>query len=77
LEPDTVMDISHESLMRVWGRLKVWAAEEAQSAHRYRRLWETANEHAANKADLLRDPELQLSIDWREGAKPNPADAAP
>ena len=73
LEPDTVMDISHESLMRVWGRLKVWAAEEAQSAHRYRRLWETANEHAANKADLLRDPELQLSLDWRQGTQPNAA----
>jgi hypothetical protein len=73
LERDAVIDISHESLMRVWGRLKAWAAEEAQSAHRYRRLWETAVEHAANKADLLRNPELQLSLDWREGAKPNAA----
>jgi hypothetical protein len=73
LEPDTVIDISHESLMRVWARLKVWAAEEAHSAHRYRRLWETAVEHVANKAGLLRDPELQLSLDWRQGTKPNAA----
>jgi Lectin C-type domain/Leucine Rich repeats (2 copies) len=73
LEPDTVMDISHESLMRVWVRLKVWAAEEAQSAHRYRRLSETAVEHAAKKADLLRDPELRLALDWREKTKPNAA----
>jgi hypothetical protein len=73
LEPDTVMDISHESLMRVWVRLKTWADEEAQSAHRYRRLWETAVEHAAKKADLLRGPELQLALDWREKTKPNAA----
>jgi WD40 repeat protein len=73
LEPDTVIDISHESLMRVWERLKVWAVEEARSARRYRRLWETAMEHVANKAGLLRDPELQLSLDWRQGAKPNAA----
>jgi hypothetical protein len=73
LEPDTVMDISHESLMRVWVRLKGWAAEEAQSAHRYRRLSETAVEHAARKADLLRDPELRLALDWREKTKPNAA----
>lgn len=73
LEPETVIDISHESLMRVWERLKVWANQEAQSAQRYRRLAETAAEHAAGKAGLLRDPELQLSLDWRRDAKPNAA----
>jgi WD40 repeat protein len=73
LEPDTVIDISHESLMRVWERLKVWVDEEAQSAQRYRRLSETAIEHSAGKAGLLRDPELQLSLDWSKSAKPNAA----
>jgi hypothetical protein len=32
LEEKTVIDISHESLMRVWVRLKGWVDEEAQSA---------------------------------------------
>src|SRR4029077_17759123 len=32
LSPNTVIDISHESLMRVWERLRKWAEEEAQSA---------------------------------------------
>ncbi len=45
LGPDSVIDISHESLMRVWARLKTWADEEAQSARIYRRLRETALEH--------------------------------
>ena len=51
--------------MRVWERLKMWADEEARSAQRYRRLSDTAAHHAAGKAGLLRDPELQLSLDWR------------
>ena len=38
LEAETVIDISHESLMRVWQRLITWADEEAQSARMYRRL---------------------------------------
>lgn len=73
LEPATVIDISHESLMRVWERLKTWADHEAQSAQRYRRLAETAAEHVAGKAGLLRDPELQLSVDWKKGTNPNAA----
>ncbi len=73
LEPDTVIDISHESLMRVWERLKAWTAEEAQSAQRYRRLSETAADHVTGKAALLRDPELQLSLDWQNAANPNAA----
>ena len=40
LEPETVIDISHESLMRVWQRLIKWADEEARSARTYRRLAE-------------------------------------
>ena len=46
LTADSVVDISHESLMRIWERLKRWTDEEAQSAQRYRRLAETAALHA-------------------------------
>ena len=76
LASDSVIDISHESLMRVWERLKRWTDEEAQSAQRYRRLAETAALHAERKAGLWRDPDLQLALDWREQAHPNPAWAA-
>ncbi len=71
LTDDTVVDISHESLMRVWGRLATWADEEAQAAASYRRLAETARLHAAGHASLWRDPELQLALDWWERTKPN------
>jgi len=70
LEPATVIDISHESLMRVWQRLNVWAEEEAQSARIYRRVAETAALYAAEKAGLWRDPDLQLALDWRQKEEP-------
>jgi WD40 repeat protein len=71
LEPATVIDISHESLMRVWERLKTWADEEAQSAQIYTRLAETAVLHRQGKAGLWNDPDLQVALDWKEKTQPN------
>jgi len=71
LEARTVIDISHESLMRVWERLKSWADQEAQSAHMYWRLAETAVLHDKGKAGLWDDPDLQGAIDWQENNRPN------
>jgi WD40 repeat protein len=71
LETETVIDISHESLMRVWQRLINWADEEAQSAQMYRRLADAAARHAVGKASLWRDPDLQLALDWRDKSQPN------
>ena len=71
LKVDTVIDISHESLMRVWGRLKRWGDEEARSAQMYRRLAETAELYAADKASLWRNPDLQLALDWLDHNQPN------
>lgn len=72
-EPDTVIDISHEILMRVWERLKTWADDEAQSANTYRRLAETAELHSSGKAALWRDPDLQTSLEWQQKEEPNAA----
>ena len=71
LGAETVIDISHESLMRVWQRLNAWADEEAQSAQTYRGLTEAAALHAKGQQSLWRDPELQLALDWRDNDHPN------
>src|SRR3712207_8099926 len=42
LNGDSLIDISHESLIRNWARLKAWVDEESRSARIYRRLAETA-----------------------------------
>lgn len=76
LQPDTPIDISHESLMRVWERLRRWADEEARSAQAYRRLAEGAELHRAGESALLRQPDLQFAISWLERQQPSAAWAA-
>ncbi len=71
LGPETVIDLSHESLMRVWRRLSAWVEEEAQSARIYRRLTETAALWQQGQAGLYHDPDLQIARTWRDGARPN------
>ncbi len=65
LMPDSIIDISHESLMRMWKRLIIWASEEAESTHTFQRLTTTAVLHANSQAGLWRDPDLQLALEWR------------
>jgi len=71
LTPDTVIDISHESLMRVWDRLRNWADEEALSAGTYRRLSESAALWAKGKASFWANRDLQYALAWREERKPD------
>jgi WD40 repeat protein len=73
LEPDTVIDISHESLMRVWERLKIWADEEARSAQLYRRLSDTAALHGKGEAGLWSNPDLQFALGWVAKEQPSSA----
>ncbi|WP_170834964.1 RDD family protein [Terriglobus roseus] len=70
---DTVIDITHEILMRVWLRLKDWAEDESRSAAIYRRLVESAALHKAHREALLGDPGLQASLDWYDQQQPNAA----
>ena len=76
LDDGMVIDISHESLMRVWKRLKTWVEEESQSVRIYKRLSETAILWKQNHAGLYRDPDLQIALSWLETANPNEAWAA-
>ena len=73
LNEQTIIDISHESLMRVWTRLRHWVDEEAQSAGIYLRLSESAALYGQQKAGLYRDPELGIALAWRESQQPNSA----
>ena len=65
-----IIDISHESLMRVWVRLKKWVNEEADSARIYVRLCETAELHNRGEAGFYRDPDLKIALSWRDNNKP-------
>ena len=71
LTEDSVIDISHESLMRIWIRLVKWTDEEAQSAETYLRLAEAAERHQDGKGGLWRNPELEFTLRWQEEHQPN------
>ena len=71
LTPDSLIDISHESLIRNWKRLQEWVDDEARCARTYRRLAETAVLYSTGEAALWRDPDLQTALNWRERSEPN------
>src|SRR2546423_6265124 len=71
LNADSLIDISHESLIRGWSRLRKWVDEEARSANIYRRIADTALLHREDRAGLWHDPDLALALRWREENRPN------
>ena len=72
LTADTVLDISHEALIRQWRKLsQKWLDEEEQYRRRYRRLAEAADTEAT--AGLLKDPELSFLEKWWNDFRPREA----
>jgi len=71
LNSNSIIDISHESIMRVWVRLRKWVEEESRSAQLYLRLSKTAELYQMGKSGLWVNPELQLALQWKEQTKPN------
>ena len=71
LTPESIIDLSHESIMRLWDRLREWVDEEAASVQMYLRLSEASAMYQQGKTSLWRPPDLQLAINWREENKPN------
>ncbi|MFC2124284.1 hypothetical protein ACFLU5_05695 [Bacteroidota bacterium] len=70
LKSDTIVEISHESLMRIWDRLKNWVDEEAESAQMYLRLSEAAAMYQVGRTGLWRPPDLQLALNWQKKQLP-------
>jgi hypothetical protein len=70
LTEDSIIDLSHESLMRLWDRLREWVDDEAASVQMYLRLSEASAMYQQGKTSLWRPPDLQLAINWRDSHKP-------
>lgn len=71
LTQDSIVEISHESLMRIWVRLKNWVDEEHESAQMYIRLSEAAEMYQIGRTGLWRPPDLQLALNWQKKQRPN------
>lgn len=70
INENSIIDISHESLMRIWDKLVVWVKEENESIQMYIRLSEAAAKYQEGKTGLSRPPDLQLALNWKEKQKP-------
>jgi WD40 repeat protein len=70
LNGDSIIEVSHESLMRIWARLKNWVEEEYESAQMYKRLSEAAAMYQVGKTGLWRPPDLQLALNWQKKQQP-------
>jgi len=73
LHDDTIIDISHESLLRLWTRMTAWQEAEARSLEIYRRLSRSAAQYEAGEASLWRPPELTIGMDWQRDDAPTAA----
>lgn len=64
IKPDTLIDISHESLIRQWKRLHQWAEDEANLAELYKRLAKAALRWKNKQGELWHGVDLQQAQSW-------------
>jgi energy-coupling factor transporter ATP-binding protein EcfA2 len=64
------VDISHESFIRKWNRLRQWVDEEAQSRRIYTKLVDAAVSRERREGSLFRGPELAETRRWWVKEKP-------
>jgi tetratricopeptide (TPR) repeat protein len=72
LDSKSIIDISHESLMRCWTRLVNWADQEKLSAEIYSRISDAAMWFKEGRAGLWRNPELEVGQKWLAENQPTP-----
>jgi tetratricopeptide (TPR) repeat protein len=78
-EPDaqapeaTIIDISHESLIRQWVRLRRWVREEYLSAETYRHIERSAKQWRVGLGNLLMKLDLAMARRWRKAEHPTAA----
>jgi hypothetical protein len=67
------VDISHESFIRQWERLRGWVDEENRSGRIYAKLADTAARWSRGEASLYRGPELAEARRWWDQETPTEA----
>ena len=73
LAGNPVIDISHESLIRQWQRLRGWVRAEAEASAELQRLVADAQAQATADGELWRGRSLERARDWQQRNRPNAA----
>jgi energy-coupling factor transporter ATP-binding protein EcfA2 len=77
LSDHTILDISHESLIRQWPKLERWARQEFESAQMYQKVLHAAHLWQSGGGTLWKGPDLAIALAWRDMARPTVAWAMP
>ena len=64
LTQDSVIDISHEALIRQWGRLERWVVDEAERADAYKEWRSREAQHGAKRTGPLAGADLARALEW-------------
>ena len=75
LGPESVIDISHEALIRQWKDLRGWAEDEAERAAELRR-WQDRAATRKQGGELLTGADLARAVGWLYSRLPEPEWAA-
>ena len=70
LSSESLVEISHESMMRIWTRLSGWVEDEFESSQMYKRLSEASAMYQIGRTGLWRPPDLQLALNWQKKQNP-------
>ena len=72
LKPETLLDISHECVIRHWEKLQEsWLVSEAEKANYYRHIVQMARYWKTDKAELLKGADLDEALIWWMHNNPN------
>ncbi|MEK8050320.1 AAA family ATPase [Ideonella sp. DXS22W] len=72
LDANPVIDISHESLIRLWQQLRGWVKAEADAAGELERLLEATRLRASHQGEPLRGRDLERTRAWLAAHRPSP-----
>ena len=72
LREKSVIDLTHEALMRQWATLKGWVADEYQRGSAYRRWSQRAAEYESGRSNLLTGADLARALEWWDPAAESP-----
>lgn len=70
LNGESILDLTHESIIRLWGMLRRWMDEETSSMKLYRQLAAAAEQYQEGNGRLWTAPDLLIAQRWREENNP-------
>jgi energy-coupling factor transporter ATP-binding protein EcfA2 len=70
LNKDSVIDLSHESIIKLWSTIRKWLDDEDASKRLYLKLAAAAEQYQEGNGKLWSAPDLFIAIKWREENNP-------